>query len=113
MDAYATPIALGIGMFGAVVGRAVGAIDGVSDPVPQYVTQLGVTGVCIVVAWWMLRRSDARDQTARLAEEKANERAQVELRAHLEAEGRRADEAEARANHLQQQLIDLIKDGKD
>jgi len=85
--------------------------DGSAVPSSATLTQLGVTGACIVVAWFMLRRSDQRDKVAqeevtkaRNAEEKARLAAyrQIELRA--DAERKRADAAEDRAANLADRL---------
>lgn len=119
MDPVAAPLAVTIGIMGAVIGNAVEAISGDGSAVPSSatLTQLGVTGACIVVAWFMLRRSDQRDKTAqdevtkaRHAEEKARLAAyrQVEMRA--DAERKRADAAEERAELLRHRLTEAYSD---
>lgn len=119
MDPVAAPLAVTIGIMGAIIGNAVEAISGDGSAVPSSatLTQLGVTGACIVVAWFMLRRSDQRDKVAqeevtkaRNAEEKARLAAyrQIELRA--DAERKRADAAEDRAANLADRLANANHD---
>jgi len=118
MDPVAAPLAVAIGIMGAVIGNAVEAVTGTdSSPTTASLTQLGVTGACIVVAWWMLRRSDVRDRAAQesidkahQAEERARAQAyrQVELRA--DAERKRAEAAEERADLLRHRLVESYTD---
>lgn len=120
MEPVALPlaIALGIGGVGAQAGKLAAAIDG--DPTTAVTAtfwQLGVTGACIVVAWFMLRRSDGRDRTAqgevdkaRANEEKARQQAYRQLELRAEAERKRADAAEDRAGLLADRLAQAFRD---
>ena len=118
MDPVVAPLAVGIGIVGAVTGRVVAAATGrAGDPVPTYITQLGVTGACIVVAWWMLRRSDSRDRAAqeevakaREAADRARTAAYKQMEARAESERRRADAAEDRAELMKDRLTDSYRD---
>ena len=106
MSDMAGPAALLVTFIGAAAGRLVDAVaDPNGGPVPQYLTQLGVTGVCLIIAWLMLRRSDARE--AKITDkETAAHVAQVQALQHeLEVERRWREDAEEHRDTYLAQLL--------
>lgn len=118
MDPLAGLWAVSAGLIGAQATRALMEAAGeTSDAMlaAPSLTQLGVTAVCIVVGYFMLRRSDGRDRVSQAAEDKAQAVALETLQAQLVASERRAEQerlarerAEKRADLAHERLIALF-----
>jgi hypothetical protein len=93
------PILGAMGMTTATAGMAAETATG--DPIPGIYTQLGVTAACIVIAWFMLRRSDSRERESTEENRKA-------LQDRIEAEREQRIAAQARAQALEDQLMKII-----
>lgn len=106
MDPLVGSLALATGAASLGAARLVAVSDGESVP---FMAQLGVAGACIVIALFMLRRSDQRDIASRATEQAAHEAAKAVLNAQLELERKRADAAEARAAKFEDRLIESYK----
>lgn len=106
MDPVVGALALATGAVSLGAARLTAVVDGESVP---FMAQLGVAGACIVIALFMLRRSDQRDAVSRATELAAHEAAQAVLHAQLEAERKRADAAEARASKFEERLIEAYR----
>lgn len=72
IDPRSMPLSLAIALFGAGVGDATGAAT--NNSFLEYAAQLGVTGACAVVAWFLLRRSDTREAAAQKKGESLEEK---------------------------------------
>lgn len=111
MDPVAAPLAVTIGVMGAVIGNVVEALSGGdSTPTTASLTQLGVTGACILIAWWMLRRSDQRERNTQDEVAKARQAAFKQLEMRADSERKRADAAEDRAALLADRLVKMQHD---
>ena len=116
---FSWPAGLAVGAVGAISRQAVelatdpttaGTPAVLSHPLAEYLTQLGVTGACIVIAAYMLRRSDQRDAKAAAKEAVAQDARIKLLEAERDLERRRADEAEGRAREAHERLLRAFKD---
>lgn len=108
MEAFTAALAVAIGLGGNIIGDAierVRAADGGTSTETSLLTQLGVTAACIVVAFWMLRRSDSRDAMAQASEAKAHDEQLAALNQALEV-------ARTEAETFRQLWIEAVKQAK-
>lgn len=117
MDPTAGALAVGGAVFSVGFTRALMRAVGepANDVISPTFTQLGIFAVCMVVGYFMLRRSDGRDATSQAAEDKAHKELIESLReiaVKAEERAQRADEraekADARADEAHDRLLQVF-----